>query len=158
MDLVRLIFKAWRMYARLYEAWMAEWSGTIDETVKQERALTFLHRAIDFSEAMKDVSYKKHKSWYVFLTVWVASRQIAERGDLWAYSTSPIESRGARMKRIARSCVSWRGPSMRCLDSEKSQGKASAPRPYESCAMLQLLRSVVAQEQIWQSPQMAGGG
>ena len=163
MDLVRLILKAWRMYGLLYGEWMKEWPSVSDDAVKQQRALDFLHRAIDFSEAMKDVSYKKHKSWYVFLTVWVASRQIAQRGDLWAYSTAPIESRGARMKRIVRSCISWRGPAPRDPprdpESEKSEAnKASATRPYESCAMLQLLRSVVAQEQIWQSPHLAGGG
>ena len=56
------------------------------------------------------------------------------------------------MKRIVRSCVSWRGPVMR------DQAKVTARRPYESCAMLQLLRSVVAQEQIWQTPHVAGGG
>ena len=60
------------------------------------------------------------------------------------------------MKRIVRSCVSWRGPVMRESLSEADQAKKK--RPYESCAMLQLLRSVVAQEQIWQAPQMAGGG
>lgn len=105
MDLVKLILNAWRKYALLYAEWMKEWPSVSDNAVKQQRALDFLHRAIDFSEAMKDVSYKKHKSWYVFLTVWVAPRQIAERGDLWAYSTAPIESRGARMKRIVRSCT-----------------------------------------------------
>lgn len=95
MDLVRLIFQAWSAYGLLYAEWMQEWPSEIDETVKQRRALSFLRRAIDFSEGMKDVSYQKHKSWYVFLTVWVASRQIAERGDLWAYATGPIEQRGA---------------------------------------------------------------
>ena len=56
------------------------------------------------------------------------------------------------MKRIVRSCVTWRGPVT--VESAKATGR----RPYESCAMLQLLRSVVAQEQIWQAPQVAGGG
>ena len=57
------------------------------------------------------------------------------------------------MKRIVRSCVSWRGPVMRV-----EAGQPQKRRPYESCAMLQLLRSVVAQEQIWQAPHLPGGG
>ena len=56
------------------------------------------------------------------------------------------------MKRIVRSCVTWRGAVMR------DSAEAKVRRPYESCAMLQLLRSVVAQEQIWQTPHVAGGG
>ena len=108
---------------------------------------------------MADVSYKKHKSWYVFLTLWAVPRQMAVRGDLWDYSTSPIESRGARMKRVIRSCLSWRGPVWRTDGASEEAGKSpKAKRPYESCAMLQLLRSIVAQEQIWQSPEQAGGG
>ena len=99
MDLVRLIIQAWRAYALLYAEWMQEWPSEVGESVKQRRGLSFLHCAINFSEAMKAVSYRKHKSWYVFLTVWVAPRQIAERGDLWPYSTGPIEQRGARMEK-----------------------------------------------------------
>ena len=56
------------------------------------------------------------------------------------------------MKRIVRSCVTWRGAVMR------DSAEAKVRRPYESCAMLQLLRSVVAQEQIGQTPHVAGGG
>ena len=51
----------------------------------------------------------------------------------------------------------WRSrpaPTNRKLVKKESKSK----RPYESCAMLQLLRVVVAQELIWQRPQVAGGG
>ena len=164
MDLVRLIFKAWRMYGLLYAEWMKEWPSVSDDAVRNQRALDFLRHAIDFSDVMKDVSYKKHKSWYVFLTVWVVSRQIGQRGgDLWAYSTAPIESRGARMKRIARSCVSWRGPSLRDPDSTTSEAnKAIAKRPYKSCVMLQCAAPAQCSSpgaEIWQlAPHLSGGG
>ena len=59
------------------------------------------------------------------------------------------------MKKIVRNCVSWRGSVFVSDSEDESKPKR---RPYESCAMLQLLRSVVAQEQIWQSPHLAGGG
>ena len=57
---------------------------------------------------MKAVSLGKHKSWYVFLTVWVVPRQMTMHGELWAYGTSPVEQRGARLKKYVRSVVSWR--------------------------------------------------
>eukprot|EP00966_Prymnesium_polylepis_P113026 2614183-Prymnesium_polylepis.1 len=146
MDVVRLIFKAWKQFGLLYGEWKAEWPKVVDASVKKKRALSFLLCAIEFAEAVKNVSYKKHKSWYVFLTVWVVPRQIAARGDLFPYSTAPVEQRGARMKRIVRSCVSWRKPVLRSSESEKAPASSLPPpvkpkRPYESCAMLQLLRS-----------------
>ena len=61
-------------------------------------------------------------------------------------------------KRVARACVSWRRPVFAKPDENKESGDKKAKRPYESCAMLQLLRSVVAQEQMWQQPQSARGG
>merc|ERR1711879_697323 len=106
MDVVRLIFRAWRRYGELYYEWNKAWEAD-DRAYRQKRALALLQCAIKFSEGMTDVSYRKHKSWYVYLTVWVVPRQMAARGNLWAYATGPIEQRGARMKRITRSWVSW---------------------------------------------------
>ena len=63
------------------------------------------------------------------------------------------------MKRIVCNCVSWRGPSLAVrAETTEAPSASKKKRPYESCAMLQLLRSVVAQERIWQTPQLAGGG
>ena len=102
MDVVALIYKGWQEFGLLYAEWKREWVAIVDEAEKQKRALALLHRAMAFASAMAAVSYNKHKSWYVFLTVWVVPRQIAARGDLFPYSTAPIrrEQRGARMKRI----------------------------------------------------------
>ena len=103
MNVVRLIFEGWRAFGDLYAEWKRDWTEDGQE-YKNKRALALLFKAIKFSRAMSNVSYTKHKSWYVYLTVWVVPRQVAARGDLWAYSTAPIEQRGARMKRIARAC------------------------------------------------------
>eukprot|EP00966_Prymnesium_polylepis_P161715 3737709-Prymnesium_polylepis.1 len=46
-----------------------------------------------FGDALKAASVDKHKSWYVFLTVWVVPRQMTTHGDLWAFGTSPVEQR-----------------------------------------------------------------
>ena len=96
MDVVSLIFKAWRALGLLYAEWRKEWPAEYDAKYKQQRAMLFLDCAIAFGNAMADVSYKKHKSWYVFLTIWVVPRQIAARGDLFPYSTAPIEHSGER--------------------------------------------------------------
>ena len=114
---------------------------------------------------MKAMSLGKHKSWYTFLVVWVVPRQMFEHGDTWAYSTSPVEQRGARLKRIVRTCVSWRpfcdgltkvsGP---CLQGESSLVAFIPRRKYESCAMMQLLRVCVAQEEMWDVRSSNGDG
>ena len=57
---------------------------------------------------MEAASISKHKSWYVFLTIWVVPRQMAINGDLWAFGTSPVEQRGARLKKFVRNVVSWK--------------------------------------------------
>ena len=84
MDVVGLIFAAWRKFGLLYAEWKREWPAEHNEDYKHQRALSFLQRAIDFADAMAN------KSWYVFLTVWVVACQIGLRGDLFPYSTAPI--------------------------------------------------------------------
>ena len=87
------------------------------------------------------------------LVVWVVPLQMSRnRCSLWEFSTSPIEQRGARLKKIARNCISWRPFDDGRL---KSKHDPDAPptlwkrRRYETCAMLQLLRACVAQEEVW---------
>ena len=60
MDLVKLIFAAWKQFGLLYANGKEEWPTVVDETVKEARALSVLRCAIAFSEAMTNVSYKKH--------------------------------------------------------------------------------------------------
>ena len=106
---------------------------------------------------MKACSINKHKSWYTYLVVWVAPRQMARDGDLWAFGTSPVEQRGARLRKFVHNVVSWRpyhdgwvpplGPAE--ADGTKPQAVFVARRKYESCAMMQVLRMCVAQEEMW---------
>ena len=86
-----------------------EWTAD-DEAYRAKRALRFLRAAIAFAEALNLVSNYKHKSWYVHLLVFVdvVPQQIAAHGNTWRFSTAPIESRGARLKRLGRRVVSWR--------------------------------------------------
>ena len=161
MDVVLLGLNAWSAFAQVYAEWREPWTQS-SPAYAQQRALSFLRRACDLSSAMKAVSMGKHKSWYAFLTVWVVPRQMAVHGDLWAYGTSPVEQRGARLKRIIRTVVSWRPyhdgwvtvPGPAAIDGAKPRVWL-ARRKYESCAMLQLLRSCVSQEERWAAPVLA---
>ena len=162
MDVVKLARDAWAKFGQLYAEWRAEWVARTTE-YKQQRALAFAKLAASLSLSMKAVSLGKHKSWYTFLVTWVVPRQIGERGDLWAYSTSPIEQRGARLKQIVRSVVSWRpvhdgwvaAPGPTTIDGQSAKVWCGR-RKYESCAMLQLLRACVAQEELWAAPAIEG--
>ena len=116
------------------------------------------------SLALKALSVNKHRSWYTYLTVWVVPRQMAKHGDLWAFGTSPVEQRGARLKKFVRNVVCWRpfhtgwvapaGPSN--ADGSKPCSVFVARRKYESCAMMQILRMCVSQEEMWAVPAIAG--
>jgi hypothetical protein len=160
MDVVLLGLNAWSAFAQVYAEWREPWVER-STAYAQRRALAFLRHACALSSAMKAVSLGKHKSWYVFLTVWVVPRQMALLGDLWAYGTSPVEQRGARLKRIIRTVVSWRPftdgwvtvPGPAAIDGSKPRVWL-ARRKYESCAMLQLLRATVSQER-WAAPVLA---
>ena len=85
---------------------------------------------------------------------------MARDGDLWAFGTSPVEQRGARLKKFVRNVVTWRpfhtgwvapaGPAL-------ADGSGPAPvfvarRKFESCAMMQVLRMCVCQEEMWAAP------
>ena len=158
MDSAKLAHNAWRALGELYVEWRTTWTSRTT-AYTQTRALQFAKLAAKLSITMKAASLGKHKSWYTYLVAWVVPRQMAARGDVWAFSTSPIEQRGARLKKIVRSVISWRPPCDGYIAAAGPVLKGgSAPkawvgrRKYESCAMLQLLRACVAQEEGWAAP------
>ena len=108
MDVVKLGLDAWKALGMLYAEWREPWVSSTT-AYKQTRALQLLRCAVDVSVTLKALSINKHRSWYTYLTVWVVvPRQIAKHGDLWAFGTSPVEQRGARLKKFVRQVVSWR--------------------------------------------------
>ena len=163
MDIVKLGLDAWKHIGLLYAEWRTPW---VTKTIEyaSSRALALLKCAIPLSLAMKACSIGKHKSWYSFLLVWVVPRQMAMHGDTWAYGTSPVEQRGARLKKFVRNVVCWRPAHdgwVAPIGPEQSDGTAPARvfikrRKYESCAMMQVLRMCVAQEEMWAAPAIEG--
>lgn len=165
MDVVKLGLDAWKALGMLYAEWREPWVSSTT-AYKQTRALQLLRCAVDVSVTLKALSINKHRSWYTYLTVWVVPRQIAKHGDLWAFGTSPVEQRGARLKKFVRQVVSWRpyhdgwvapsGPED--VDGSKPATVFIARRKYESCAMMQILRMCVSQEEMWAAPAIAAAG
>ena len=163
MDSAKLTLECWKSLGLLYAEWRQPWT-THTQEYADSRALALLRCAIDMSAALKAVSINKHKSWYTYLTVWVVPRQMAKHGDLWAFGTSPVEQRGARLKKFVRNVVSWRpysdgwvapvGPVE--ADGSKPRPVFVARRKYESCSMMQILRMCVSQEEMWAAPAIAG--
>ena len=159
MDVVKLGLNVWKEYGLLYAEWREVWESNT-QVYAEERALNLLRCAVRTASAMKDASLGKHKSWYYFLTVWVVPRQMAKHHDLWAYGTAPVEQRGARLKKFVRNVVSWRPYHDGWVDPVgpvQSDGTRPPPvfvarRKYESCAMMQVLRMCVAQEEMWAAP------
>ena len=162
MDSVKLGLDAWQAFGLLYAEWREVWSKRTT-TYAESRALALLHCAVAVSVTLKALSIDKHKSWYTHLTVWVVPRQIAKHFDLWAFGTSPVEQRGARLKKFVRNVVSWRpfhdgwvapvGPAE--ADGSKPAPVFVARRKYESCSMMQILRMCVSQEEMWAAPAIA---
>ena len=47
---------------------------------------------------------------YLPIAAYVVPRQMAQRGDLWPYSTRAVEGRGGRYKKVRRKVVCFRKP------------------------------------------------
>ena len=148
--------RLWEAADLLFHAWRDEWTSD-DDAYRASRALRYLRAAIQFAEALNLVSNYKHKSWYVHLAVFVVPQQLADEGNTQRFSTAPIESRGARLKRLGRRVVSWRkylAPSAlpgRLHVSRKTGAPVRVAQRYQSSPMHQMLMRMSAAEDMWHS-------
>eukprot|EP00965_Chrysotila_dentata_P193218 6175617-Pleurochrysis_carterae.AAC.2 len=110
----------------------------------------WLRAAIEFSNALNKVSNYGHMSWYVHYIVWIVPQQIFQYGDLWRFSTIMIESRGAKLKKIARATVSWRPLQASvtvCNYIDRKTGRAvRREQNYNSSAMEQMCNRILFME------------
>ena len=105
---------------------------------------------INMWKSMKDLSNSRCSSQYFPLFGIVVPQQVAERGDLWPYSTRCTEGRGARYKRIHRRITCERRPAeevWRAVQNLKLSTHAFKKQAYRSKLSLQLTRTAVAQEE-----------
>ena len=59
------------------------------------------------AHVMENASNSTHRSWMPPIIGFVIPLFVARLGNLWRFSSAKLESRGGRVKRIARTCVSW---------------------------------------------------
>ena len=144
----------WEAYDEVYRAWRDEWTSDTQE-YRGERALRMLRAGINFVKALNVVSLNQHQSWYVHYLIYIVPRQLYKYGNTWRFSTAPIESRGARIKRIARRVVSWRARAVGTTAYDyirRSDGvRVQRAQRYDSSPCHQMLQKVCMSEDFWHS-------
>ena len=99
------------------------------------------------------VSNYKHQSWYVHFIVWIVPQQLFKYGNTWRFSTCAIESRGARLKRIARKVLCWRPISAAAVAynyiNRKTKERGHSAQTYKSSPMDQLMGRIAYMEESW---------
>jgi hypothetical protein len=101
-------------------------------------------------KAIKNMSNDRCTADYFPIVAYVIPRQMAERGNLWPYSTRAVEARGARYKKIRRRVVCFRQPAkevMRAVRNKKSGTVSFKKSAYASCSTIQMLRTSSSQEE-----------
>ena len=75
-------------------------------------------------------SNSTHKSWMFHIISYILPFFIASRGNLWRYSSAKLESRGGRVKRVARAVVCWqpRGVYTRTIKRSRKGGAEASNR------------------------------
>ena len=100
-------------------------------------------------KGLKSMSNSRSKSQYLPMIAYVAARQTADAGDLWAYSTRATESRVGRYKRLKKTtCQRPRaiGDVFRSVRNKKLGIIQFKKQRYNSSTSFQLLRGGCAQE------------
>ena len=146
---VRTIFESFVAYAKLYESVNNPWTASTTE-YKETRAAATYWAGLRQQKAMNAMSNERCDSDYFPLMAYVASQQMASRGDLWPYSTRAVEGRGGRYKRIdaritckrKRAKVVWKA-----VRNKKHGTVAFKKTSYNSTRTLQLLSTSCSQEE-----------
>ena len=111
--------------------------------------------AVAFGAALNGVSNYKHKSWYVHFLIWIVPRQISWVISGATLSTAAIESRGARLKGMGRTVISWRsyqdGKSVHHYIDHRTGMEVTREQSYKSSPMEQMLAKVACLEDAWHS-------
>lgn len=100
------------------------WVSEYDSVERKTRAHLAAIAAIKLSVQWEAASGGNHRSWYMHIMLYILPRQIAELGDLWRFSSGPLEARGARLQRAVRTNGIFR-PSVVSDPNKKSKGDYS---------------------------------
>ena len=130
------------------------------KTEKEEHALAVGVTSVTAFHYL-EASNPEHRSWMPHIIWAVIPKFIAERGNIWRFSTAKLEARGAAAKRIGRAIVCWRkrklGASTRTISKlstiasreagEVRTGTTTFQQTYSSTGEKQLLENIGLREQ-----------
>ena len=146
---VRAIFESFVAYAELFDSVNASWAATTT-AYKETRATATYRAGVRQQKAMNAMSNGRCDSDYFPLMAYVASQQMATRGNLWPYSTRAVEGRGGRYKRIDARITCKRKRAKEAVWKavrNKKHGTVSFKKTsYNSTRTLQLLTTSCSQE------------
>ena len=85
-----------------------DWVDERDSSEREARAFRAAIAGIKLAWQWEAASVGRHRSWYMHIMLYIMPRQIAELGDLWRFSSGPLEARGARLQRAVRTNFTFR--------------------------------------------------
>ena len=92
----------------LMDALNDHWVDERDPTEREGRAYRVAIAAIKLAVQWEAASSGNHRSWYMHVMLFILPRQVAALGDLWRFSSGPLEARGARLQRAVRTNFTFR--------------------------------------------------
>ena len=84
------------------------WRDESDAAERKSRAYRAAIAAIGVATQWEAASGGAHRSWYMHIMLYILPRHIAKYGDLWRYSTGPLEAKGAMLQRTIRTSYTFR--------------------------------------------------
>eukprot|EP00965_Chrysotila_dentata_P218875 6190818-Pleurochrysis_carterae.AAC.1 len=103
---VFLILRGFDRYVLWHQA-IREQPSADDTQGREELALRCCITATRLMHDLENGSNSAHWSWMPHIVVYIVPLFVANRGNLWRFATAALESRGGRVKKVARSVISW---------------------------------------------------
>lgn len=97
------------------------WHDESDPSERESRAYRVAIAAIHVATQWEAASSGAHRSWYMHIMLYILPRQVAALGDLWRFSSSPLEARGAMLQRTIRTSYTFR-PTLVHNPGKKTKG------------------------------------
>eukprot|EP00965_Chrysotila_dentata_P253594 6211321-Pleurochrysis_carterae.AAC.2 len=138
---------------QVYVLWhetVGEQPSSDDAQGREELALRGCVTATHVMHDLANGSNSAYRSWMPHIIVFIVPLFVSCRDSLWRFATASLESNGGRVKRVARSVVSWQPAGVYKRRSIFKKGRKSITFTQSSgksaCGAKQILDRVVLQE------------